>query len=140
MADDKVPAEIETPEVKKSFDPKMGKLAAEKLAASLNNAVAAAKGIKVVGKASAKEKGFQIKARITELTLDDKKGLLSIKAEIEVNTLPGPNLSRAVKGSSGFDGVNMKKLDKDVADLVTEMMKKTGPAVTKALEDKLTEM
>jgi hypothetical protein len=139
MAESKTPVEITAPDVKKAFDPKLGKKAADALAASIKGFVD--KGdFKVVNAAPKKEKGFVLIPRITELAMDEKKAGLSIKAEVEVNTLPGPNLARNVKGSSGFEGANMKKLDKEVEDLVAEMMKKTGPALVKTLEDKLAEM
>lgn len=131
MAKVSTPVVIGKVTVAKGIDSKTDKAAADALTSALTDA--AGKGDFKVGSVSGKDKGLEAKARIVELVNDTKKGTISAKIEILLSTLPGPKLYSTIKGNGGFEA-DPKKLDKDAADLMKEIMKTTAPNVKKGLE------
>ena len=137
MAEDKkIPVKLEKVQVTKSSDPKLNKPASEALTAAVKAAVDKSKKL-ATGNVSGKEKGFQVDMTIHEITFDTAKADLSARLEIQLGTLPGPKMFANVSGKSKFAGINVKKVDKEIADLMDEIMKKAGPDLRKALEDKI---
>ena len=137
MAEDKkIPVRLEKVQVAKSSDPKLNKPASEALTAAVKAAVDKSKKL-ATGNVSGKEKGFQVDMTIHEITFDTAKADLSARLEIQLGTLPGPKMFANVSGKSKFAGINVKKVDKEIADLMDEIMKKAGPDLRKALEDKI---
>ena len=137
MAEDKkIPVRLEKVQVTKSSDPKLNKPASEALTAAVKAAVDKSKKL-ATGNVSGKEKGFQVDMTIHEITFDTAKADLSARLEIQLGTLPGPKMFANVSGKSKFAGINVKKVDKEIADLMDEIMKKAGPDLRKALEDKI---
>ena len=137
MAEDKkIPVKLEKVQVTKSSDPKLNKPASEALTAAVKAAVDKSKKL-ATGNVSGKEKGFQVDMTIHEITFDTAKADLSARLEIQLGTLPGPKMFANVSGKSRFAGINVKKVDKEIADLMDEIMKKAGPDLRKALEDKI---
>ena len=137
MAEDKkIPVKLEKVQVTKSSDPKLNKPASEALTAAVKAAVDKSKKL-ATGNVSGKEKGFQVDMTIHEIAFDTAKADLSARLEIQLGTLPGPKMFANVSGKSKFAGINVKKVDKEIADLMDEIMKKAGPDLRKALEDKI---
>ena len=132
----KIPVKLEKVQVTKSSDPKLNKPASEALTAAVKAAVDKSKKL-ATGNVSGKEKGFQVDMTIHEITFDTAKADLSARLEIQLGTLPGPKMFANVSGKSKFAGINVKKVDKEIADLMDEIMKKAGPDLRKALEDKI---
>lgn len=128
---DPTPVVIGKVTLAKGIDGKTDKAAITALTEALT--AAAGKGDFKVGSVSGKDKGLEVAARIVELVHDTKKGTMSAKIEILLSTLPGPKLYSTVKGSGGFEA-DPRKLDKDAADLMKEIMKTTAPNVKKGLE------
>lgn len=136
MSDAKIPVVVAKVTVAKSFDAKLNKAATEKLTAEIEAAIKKS-GKLTPGSVSGKNKGFEVQAKIVELAMDDKKGELSGKIEMILSTLPGPKMFTRVTGNSKFQGINPKKIEKEIADLMVEIMKKAGPNLKKGLEDKI---
>ncbi len=132
--DEKIPVVIAKVVVAKTSDKKLNGPAADALTAAMTAAVKKP-GKLTVGSVSGKDKGFQLDATIHELTLDGDT--LSGRLEIQLSTLPGPKMFSNAKGKSKFAGINTKKIDKEVADLIDEIMKTTGNDIRKGLEDKI---
>ena len=123
-------------QVTKSSDPKLVKPASEALAAAVEAAVNKS-GKLEIGKVSGKDQGFQLDMTIHEITFDAAKTELFARLEIQMATLPGPKMFANLPGKSKFSEINVKKVDKEMADLIDEIMKKAGPDLRKALEDKI---
>lgn len=137
MADaKKIPVKLEKVLVAKSTDPKLNKPASDALTAAVKAAVDKSSQL-ATGTVSGKEKGFQVDITIHEINFDAAKAEISARLEIQLGTLPGPKMFANVSGKSKFTGINVKKVDKEVADLMDEIMKKAGPDLRKALEDKI---
>ena len=140
MADaKKIPVKLEKVLVAKSADPKLNKPASDALTAAVKAAVDKSK-LLATGTVSGKEKGFQVDITIHEINFDATKAEISARLEIQLGTLPGPKMFANVSGKSKFTGINVKKVDKEVADLMDEIMKKAGPDLRKALEDQIDKM
>ena len=135
--DKKLPVTIAKVEVGKLFDNKLAKPASEKLAAEVEAAIGKSGKLEVARSVDKKDKGFHVTVKIVDITMDDKKDELACNIEIILHSLPGPKMIARVTGSAKFQGVNPKKMDKEVADLMAEAMKKTGSNVKKGLEDKI---
>ena len=140
MADaKKIPVKLEKVLVAKSTDPKLNKPASDALTAAVKAAVDKSSQL-ATGTVSGKEKGFQVDITIHEINFDAAKAEISARLEIQLGTLPGPKMFANVSGKSKFTGINVKKVDKEVADLMDEIMKKAGPDLRKALEDQIDKM
>ena len=140
MADaKKIPVKLEKVLVAKSTDPKLNKPASDALTAAVKAAVDKSSQL-ATGTVSGKEKGFQVDITIHEINFDATKAEISARLEIQLGTLPGPKMFANVSGKSKFTGINVKKVDKEVADLMDEIMKKAGPDLRKALEDQIDKM
>ncbi|QYK43324.1 MAG: hypothetical protein KF887_09635 [Paracoccaceae bacterium] len=140
MGDAKIPVVLGKVTVVKSFDAKMNKVAGDALRSEIEAAVKKSGKLALAGSVSGKDKGFEIQARIVVIEMDDKKGELSGSIELILHTLPGPKMFSKVTGNSKFQGINPKKLEKEVSDLMAEIMKKSGPTLKKGLEDKIDAM
>lgn len=132
----KFPVKLGKVQVAKSSDPKLNKAATDALASAIE-AVVNKSAVLETGNVTGKDKGFQIDITIHELTLDAKKDELFARIELQLDTLPGPKMFTNVAGKSKFSGLNAKKPEKDVADIMAEIMKKAGPDMRKALEGKI---
>ena len=132
----KIPVKLGKVEVAKSSDPKLNKPATEALTAAVKAAVEKSKDL-ALGNVTGKEPGFQVDMTIHEITFDAAKAELFARLEMQLNTLPGPKMFANVSGKSKFAGINVKKVDKEMTDLIDEIMKKAGPDLRKGLEDKI---
>jgi hypothetical protein len=139
MSNAKIPVVVAKVAVAKTFDAKLNKAATDKLQAEINAAIKKS-GKLTPGSVSGKAKGFEVKAKIVELAMDEKKDELSGNVELILSTLPGPKMFTRVTGNSKFRGINPKKMEKEIADLMVEIMKKSGPNLKKGLEDKIDAM
>jgi hypothetical protein len=139
MSDAKIPVTVGKVTVSKTFDAKLNKSATDKLAAEIEAAIKKS-GKLTLGSVSGKDKGFEVQAKIVELTMDEKKGELSGSIELILSTLPGPKIFTRVTGNSKFQGINPKKMEREIEDLMVEIMKKSGPNLKKGLEDKIDAM
>ena len=132
----KISVKIAKVAVAKSSEPKLNKPASEALTAAIEAAVAKSSDL-TVGNVTGKDTGFQIDPTIHEIVYDEKKAELFARLEMQLDMLPGPKMFTNVTGKSKFSGINVKKVEKEMADLIDEIMKKAGPGLRKALEDKI---
>jgi hypothetical protein len=119
MADEKakLPVFIDKFGLQKPFDAKVCKGAPDVVAKVLDKAFGKARDFTVV-KSQPKEPGFDISGTIQNLEYDDKKKTMKGKLSIVLAETPGRSFFGNVSNNATIDGVNPKKLEDAVAELV----------------------
>lgn len=134
---DKIPVVIEKVVVRKTFDAKATKAVPDLVAAALGKAIGKSGKLEIKNRVAGKDKGFAVNFVAQDISYDEKKGAMSAKAQAELSTLPGPKMFASLTGSSKIDGVNPKKLENDVKDLLSALADDLGGKARKGLEGKI---
>ena len=72
-----------------------------------------------------------------EITCDEKKKTMSAKMQAELSKLPGPKMFASLTGSASISGINLKKIENDVKDLLTAVSQDLGNEAQNGLEGKI---
>lgn len=134
---DKIPVVIEKVVVRKTFDAKATKAVPDHVAAALAKAIGRSGKLEIKSRIAGKDKGFAVDFMAQEIAYDEKKGAMSAKVQAELSTLPGPKMFASLTGSAKIDGVNPKKLENDVKDLLSSLADDLGGKARKGLEGKI---
>lgn len=119
MPDDKakIPVFIDKFGLQKPFDAKVCKGAPEVVGKVITKAFAKAKGFEVA-KSQPKEQGFDISGTVQNLEYDEKKKVMKGKLSVVLAETPGRSFFGNLSTNASIDGVNPKKLEDAVSDLV----------------------
>ncbi len=134
---DKIPVIIEKVVVRKTFDAKVTKAVPDLVAAALAKVIGKSSKLEIKNRVGGKDKGFAVNFVAQDIAYDEKKGAMSAKVQAELSTLPGPKMFASLTGSSKIDGVNPKKLENDVKDLLSALADDLGGKARKGLEGKI---
>jgi hypothetical protein len=133
MAAEKLPVFIDKFTLSKPFDAKAAKGAPDTVAATLAKAFG---GAFEVVKSAPKGNGFDISGAIQKLEYDEKKKSISANLSVVMATTPGRSMFGNVSASGAVDGVNPKKLEAAIDDLMTALAEDAGGKAAKAMEKK----
>lgn len=134
---DKIPVIIEKVVVRKTFDAKVTKAVPDLVAAALAKVIGKSSKLEIKNRVGGKDKGFAVNFVAQDIAYDEKKSAMSAKVQAELSTLPGPKMFASLTGSSKIDGVNPKKLENDVKDLLSALADDLGGKARKGLEGKI---
>lgn len=142
MADDekepgksKRPVFIDTFGMSKPFDAKVCKGAPDVVAKAIEKAFGKSKMFDVV-KSQPKEKGFDISGTIQNLEYDEKKKTMKAKLSIVLAETPGRSYFGNISNNASVTGVNPKKLEDSVEDLVGALAESGAGDAVKQCEKK----
>jgi hypothetical protein len=141
MADEKarLPVFIDKFGLQKPFDAKLCKGAPDVVRDILNKAFGKSKSFEVVN-SQPKEKGFDVAGTVQNLEYDEKKKTLKGKLSIVLAETPGRSFFGNVSNNATIDGVNPKKLEKSVEELVEALADAGAGDAVKQCEKRMAKM
>lgn len=137
MADEKakLPVFIDKFGLQKPFDAKVCKGAPDIVGERLAKAFGRSKGFEVV-KSQPRERGFDVSGTIQNLEYDEKKKSMKAKLSVVLAETPGRSYFGNITKSASIDGINPKKLEDGVADLVDALAESASEDAVKQCEKK----
>jgi hypothetical protein len=141
MADEKarLPVFIDKFGLQKPFDAKLCKGAPDVVRDILNKAFGKSKSFEVVN-SQPKEKGFDVAGTVQNLEYDEKKKTIKGKLSIVLAETPGRSFFGNVSNNATIDGVNPKKLEKSVEELVEALADAGAGDAVKQCEKRMAKM
>ncbi len=136
MADDPVPVYIDKFGLQKPWDARLCKGAPDVVVAVLEKATGQAKGFRQV-RTQPREPGFDISGTIQNLEYDEKKKAIKGKLSVVLAETPGRSFFGNVSSNGSVDGVNPRKIEDAVADLVRTLAEDCSDKVFKQLDQRM---
>lgn len=132
MANPKIPVILDKATLGKIWDKKMGPAACEALRAGAEKALngSTSEVVKAIDKNS---KGYRVSLNIESLELDAKAMKLSASVKGIVSTMPDDKYFGGTSNNSNLPGVEQKRMEKDVKELMLAIGVGIGEKIAKTL-------
>jgi hypothetical protein len=132
MPGEKIPVILDKPALGKIWDKKMGPAACEALRLGAEKGLNGSKteAVKAIGK---DDKGYRLSLNIESLDLDAKAMKLSASVKSIIATMPDDKYFGGGSNSSNLPGVEQKRMEKDVKELMLAIGVAIGEKTAKSL-------